>query len=169
MTTPDRLAMLAAIALLLASGSLWARSSDRRLPMDIDGGSADYSVDDNRPTIISGGVTITQGSLRITASRAEISMSGGDPSRAVLTGGPVKLSQQLDDGTPMNAVASRVDYDLKSEVVLFTGSVTIQQPRGSLAGDRVTYNMRSGQVASGGAAGGGRVKMRILPKSGGTP
>ena len=64
----------------------------------------------------------------------------------------------------MNAVASRVDYDLTSEVVVFTGSVSITQPRGSLAGERVSYNMRSGQVTSGGGQGSGRVKMRILPR-----
>ena len=39
------------------------------------------------------------------------------------------------------------------------------QQRGSLSGQRVVYNMKTGQVESGGGAGGGRVKMRILPKS----
>lgn len=164
MNALNKLAPLVAAALLLAPGAADARSSDRRQPMDIDGGSADYSLDDNRPTIISGGVTITQGTLRIQASRAEISMAGGDPSRAVLTGSPVRLSQQLDDGTPMSAVASRIDYDLRSEQVVFTGNVNINQPRGSLSGGRVTYNMKTGQVSSGGAESGGRVKMRILPR-----
>jgi lipopolysaccharide export system protein LptA len=69
----------------------------------------------------------------------------------------------------MSSVSNAADYDMKADVVVFSGSVSIQQPRGSLSGDRVTYNMRSGQVASGGAAGGGRVKMRILPKNAGTP
>lgn len=158
------LTLLAALAVLLTSGPASARSSDRRQPMDIDGGAAEYSVDDNRPTIISGGVTIRQGTLAIQAARAEITMRGGDPTRAVLTGSPVRLNQQLDDGTPMNAVAARVDYDLKSEVVVFTGGVSISQPRGSLSGERVTYNMRSGQVTSGGGQGSGRVKMRIQPR-----
>ena len=44
-------------------------------------------------------------------------------------------------------------------------NVDIQQPRGSLAGERVVYNMSTGQVTSGGQ-GNGRVKMRILPKTG---
>lgn len=164
MTTRNKFSAVVAVVLMVLSGAASARSADRRLPMDIDGGAAAYSTDSSVPTVISGGVTIEQGTLHIKAARAEISMSGGDPSRALLTGAPVNLTQQLDDGTPMSAVASRVDYDLKAEVVVFTGSVTIQQPRGTLTGDRVTYNMKSGQVASGGAAGGGRVKMRILPK-----
>jgi lipopolysaccharide export system protein LptA len=168
MNSSPRLAAFGAIALLLASGAAWSRSSDRNQPMDIDGGAAEYSVDDNRPTIISGGVTISQGTLRIQATRAEITMRGGDPVRAVLTGGPVRLSQQLDDGTPMNATAARVDYDLKGETVVFTGAVNITQPRGSLSGGRVTYNMRSGQVNTGSPESGGRVKMRILPRAAGS-
>jgi lipopolysaccharide export system protein LptA len=102
--------------------------------------------------------------LRINASRADITQRNGDPVRAVLTGSPVKLSQQLDNGTPMNAAASKVDYDLHADIVVFTGNVSIQQPSGSLSGQRVVYNMKTGQVTSGGQ-GSGRVKMRILPRN----
>jgi lipopolysaccharide export system protein LptA len=159
----------AVLVLALVAGAAAARTADRRQPIDIEGGSAVYSTDDSRPTVISGGVTITQGTLRITASTAEITMRNGEAVRAVLKGGPVRMNQQLDDGTPMSSISSSADYDMKADVVVFSGNVSIQQPRGSLSGDRVTYNMRSGQVASGGAAGGGRVKMRIQPKNTGTP
>ena len=47
---------------------------------------------------------------------------------------------------------------------MFTGNVSIAQQRGSLSGERVVYNLRTGQLESGGGTGGGRVKMRILPK-----
>ncbi|GAB6196520.1 lipopolysaccharide transport periplasmic protein LptA [Lysobacter xanthus] len=158
---------VAALALvaLLASTSAFARSSDRRQPMDIEGAAFDSSLSDNSVTVFTGGVTIRQGSLDIRATRAEVSRVNGDPSRAVLTGAPVRLSQQLDDGTPMSATAARVDYDLRTEIVVFTGGVNIQQPRGTLNGDKITYNMRNGQVAAGATAGGGRVKMRILPRN----
>ena len=155
--------------LLVACGAVAARSTDRRQPIDIEGGSAVYSTDDNRPTVLSGGVTITQGTLRITAGTAEITMRNGDPVRAVLRGGPVKMSQTLDDGTPMSSTSASADYDMKADVVVLVGGATVTQPRGTLNGERITYNMRTGQVASGGAAGGGRVRMRILPKNAGTP
>lgn len=164
MNAPRKLAGLAAITLLLVAGTVGARSSDRRQPMDIDGGYIDYSVDDARPTVITGGVQINQGTLKIQSARAEITLRGGEPVRAVLTGSPVRLSQQLDNGTPMNASAARVDYDLKSEVVVFTGGVSISQPRGSLSGERVVYNMSTGQVNTGSPQGGSRVKMRIMPR-----
>lgn len=154
------------LLLVLAAAPLTvqARSSDRGKPMEISADATDYVLDDRRPTVLSGNVSITQGTLDIRSSRAEITQRGGEPTRAVLTGGPVKLNQQLDDGTPMSATANRVDYDLTTEVVVFTGNVDIQQPRGSLSGDRVVYNMRTGQVQSGGK-GAGRVRMRILPRN----
>ena len=157
------LAILLAATLVAPTVAL-ARSSDRNKPMDIDAGASDYSLDDSRPTVLSGGVVITQGTLTINSSRAEITQRTGEPVRALLTGSPVRLTQQLDDGTPMSALANRIDYDLKTEIVIFTGNVSIQQPRGTLSGERVVYNMRSGQV-TGGGPGSGRVKMRIQPKA----
>jgi len=104
----------------------------------------------------------------VNAARAVINSRGGAISRVVLTGGPARLKQQLDDGTPMSAAASSIDYNLATEVVTFTGNVSIQQPRGTLSGERVIYNMRTGEVSSGGASA-GRVKMRIMPKSSQAP
>ncbi|WP_133500291.1 lipopolysaccharide transport periplasmic protein LptA [Cognatilysobacter terrigena] len=169
MKSRPSLAPVVALALLAFACNAFARSSDRRQPIDIEGGSAIYSTDDSKPTVLGGGVTITQGTLRITSANAEITMRNGEAVRAVLRGGPVKMSQQLDDGTPMSSTSATADYDMKADVVVLSGSVNVTQTRGTLSGDRVNYNMRTGQVASGAAAGGGRVKMRILPKNAGTP
>jgi lipopolysaccharide export system protein LptA len=132
--------------------------------MDIEAGRQSGTLDDRAPAVLSGGVHITQGSLDIKSSQAEISFANGDPSRAVFTGGPVVLKQLMDDGTPMNARANNVDYNLKTETVVFTGDVEIQQPRGSMSGQRMVYNLKTGNIDSGGE-GAGRVKMRILPRN----
>lgn len=161
---PASLLGLTLVMASLAPLPVLARSSDRNQPMDIDAGHSDYSLDDSRPTVLSGGVIITQGTLDIRSSTATITQQGGEPVRAVLIGAPVKLKQQLDNGAPFSAVANKVDYDLKGEVVVFTGKVTIEEPRGTLNGERVVYNMKTSQVTSGGE-GAGRVKMRIQPKT----
>jgi len=152
-----------AVGLALASPALWAKSSDRGQLMNIEAGSTNGSLDDRHPTVMSNGVTINQGSLQIEADTATITTRGGEPVRAVLTGRPVKLKQQLDDGTPMNATAGKVDYDLSTEVVTFSEKVNIQQPRGSLSGPRVVYNMKTGMVNSSSDSS-GRVKMTIQPR-----
>lgn len=153
-----------ALALAVAaSGMAVAKSSDRNQPMDIEADRSDCGLGDNASCTLVGNVAISQGTMRVAASRAVIHQAGGNPSRAVLTGG-VTLRQQLDDGGTINAKSAAVDYDMRSEVVTFTGDVSINQARGTLTGQRVVYNMRTGQVQSGGE-GSGRVKMRIMPKS----
>lgn len=154
------------IVALLASPLAMARKSDRDKPMDVTAGKQVGTLDDTTPTVLSGGVTIDQGTLHAEAARAEISTRGGEISRVVFSGSPARLKQQLDDGTPMNAVANKIDYNVSNETVVFTGNVSIKQPRGTLSGERVVYNMASGQVTSGGE-GNGRVSMRIMPKNAG--
>ena len=155
--------LLVAIA-LVASPLALARKSDRSQFMDVSAGKQVGTLDDSTPTVLSGGVVIDQGTLHAEATRAEISTRGGEISRVVFNGGPARLKQQLDDGTPMNAVANKIDYNVNNETVVFTGNVSIKQPRGTLSGERVVYNMASGQVTSGGE-GNGRVSMRIMPKN----
>jgi lipopolysaccharide export system protein LptA len=156
--------LLAALAAAFPVAGVLARSSDRQKPMDIEAGRQSGTLTGDSVNQLSGGVHITQGSLDITSSAATITLAGGDPTRAVFTGGPVALKQELDDGTPMSARADNVDYNLKTEIVVFTGNVSITNPRGSLSGQRVVYNLKTGNVESGGE-GSGKVKVRILPKS----
>ncbi len=156
--------LLAILAAALPVAGALARSSDRQKPMDIEAGRQSGTLTGDSVNQLSGGVHITQGSLDITSSGATITLAGGDPTRAVFTGGPVSLKQELDDGTPMSARADNVDYNLKTEIVVFTGNVSITNPRGSLSGQRVVYNLKTGNVESGGE-GSGKVKVRILPKS----
>ena len=51
-------------------------------------------------------------------------------------------------------------------MVVFTVDVSIRQPRGTLSGERIVYNLQTGRV-EGGGEGAGRVHMRILPRGGG--
>ena len=157
-----RAAAIAALVAAAFAAGAGARTSDRNQPMDIDAASSTCSLGANDSCTLTD-ATITQGSLRVVAARAIIEQSGGEPSRALMSGG-VTLRQTLDDGNQINATANNVDYNLKTEVVVFTGNVEIRQLRGTLNGQRVVYNMKTNQVESGGA-GNGRVKMRILPKS----
>lgn len=154
------------LALLMAgvASTAWARSNDRSQPMDAEANQNTCTLGDAGQCVMTGNVQINQGSLDISAAKATIFRAGGDISRALLSGSPVVLKQQMDDGTPMTAHASNVDYNLSTDVVIFTGDVMIQQPRGTMSGQRVLYNLKTGSVDSGGQ-GNGRVKMRILPRN----
>lgn len=153
---------IAAIALILV-GNASARDSDRNQPMDIDAGRQEGTLDGNSINVLSGGVVITQGTLDIRADRADIHQSGGEVVRAVLTGKQAVLKQQMDDGSPMTAKADRIDYAMTTDVIVLTGNYTITTPRGTTSGQRLTYDLKSGRVESGGDS--GRTKIRIIPKS----
>src|SRR3546814_12192483 len=76
------------------------------------------------------------------------------------------MKQQMDDGGWMNATASQIDYDQNRDTIVFSGNALVKQPgRGSISGERIIYNMGTGQVQSGAAAGGGRVHMPFAPKN----
>jgi lipopolysaccharide export system protein LptA len=156
----------AMVLALLATGfsvAAQASTNDRKLPMDIEAAHQICGFGANDTCTLTGKVSIAQGTLNVTAAKAIIEQSDGDPSRALLSGG-VTLRQAMDDGNQINAKSSNVDYNLKTQIVVFTGNVEIVQQRGTLNGQRVVYNMKTGQVESGGD-GNGRVKMHILPKS----
>ena len=163
--SPIRKTLLTAFALAMA-GSAWARSSDRNQAMTIDSNWQSCGLGENMSCELRGDIIINQGTLRINAVQGTINQANGRPSRARLTGG-VTMRQELDDGTPINTRSGSVDYDFNTEIIILTGNVEINQPRGNLRGERVVYNMKTGQVQSGGQEGGGRVRMTIQPKAGG--
>lgn len=159
------LALLAIVMAMASAAPAWARSTDRSKPINIDAGRQQGSTDESTPTVFSGGVHIVQGTLDIKSSAAELTVRNGDPTRAVFTGSQVVMKQEMDDGAPVTARADKVDYDLTTEIIVFTGNAYMENPRGSTAGPVITYNMKTGRIDSGGGGNGGRVKTTIMPKS----
>lgn len=157
---------LACMAACLAASGAMARTSDRNQPMNVESDTNTCMLDDTGQCTLTGNVVISQGTLDIRSGKAVIHRNGGEPSRAVITGSPAVMRQQMDDGSPMTARASTIDYDLRTEIITLTGNVNIEQPRGTMSGQRVVYDTKSGQVNSGGGQSGGRVKMTIQPKNG---
>lgn len=151
------------ILCLAASGPVLAKSTDRNQPMDIDADGTDALLGDDAVTTMIGNVRIRQGTLEVDADRAEIHRAGGDISQIVLTGAPTRLRQVSDTGEPIDARAQRIVYTRTSEIMLLTGAVVIEQPRGSLRGETLKYNLDTGRIEGGGDGQG--VSMRIMPKT----
>ena len=152
-------------ALLLAPSVVLAKSSDRNQPMSLDAGHQVGSLEGNGTITMSGGVIVQQGSLDIRSQTGVVTMKNNDITRVVFTGSPVTLKQQMEDGGMMNATANRIDYDLVNEIVTFTGNSTVKTAKGSNSGQKLVYNLRTGNMESGGD--GTRVKTVIQPRSAG--
>ncbi len=151
------------IALCALSAGAWARKSDRQKPMDVTADHSETSLADDGVSTLTGHVVAIQGTMIIHADKAVISKKDGDISLVVLTGNPVNLKQEDENGEQMTATSQRVDDDLIKNIAVFTGNAVIDQPtRGQMHGERIVYNIDAGQVTSGGD--GTRVSMHILPK-----
>jgi len=139
------------------------KSADRNQPMDVQADNTDAVMEDNSDSTLNGNVVITQGTLEIKSDRAIIHRRDGDIDKVTLTGSPVVMKQINDSGEPMNAQASTIVYTLSSDLILLSGNVIIEQPRGSMRGENVKYDLKTGRLNGGGD--GGRVSMRIMPKN----
>ena len=151
------------LAAAVAAGPALAKSTDRQQPMDLSAANMDALLSADSVSTLEGSVTIRQGSLEVDADRAEIHRKAGEIDRIVLTGSPARLRQLSDQGEPMDATAAQVVYTLSSDVMVLTGNVVITQPRGTLRGETVKYDINTGRIDGGGD--GARVSMRILPKN----
>ncbi len=147
-----------------------AKTSDRNAAMDVAADRTDATLGDDSDSVLAGNVVITQGTLQVHADKAVIHRKGGDITQVELTGAPATLKQVADNGDPMNARASVIVYTLNSDLIVLTGGVVVEQTRGTLRGETIKYDLKTGHLDGGGD--GNRVQMRILPKNmaaGGTP
>ncbi|MEG3791695.1 lipopolysaccharide transport periplasmic protein LptA [Lysobacter sp. CCNWLW3] len=160
---PAKPQVLCLVLALLAATAAHARSSDRNQPMDVGADHSNCSVaSDTGPCLLTGNVKIVQGTLVINAAKADIKRADGDISYVTLTGSQVTLKQQLDDGSPFNGRANKVDYDMPKDTVILTGNAYVDKAGDTIKSERIVYNMKTGQIESGGT--GGRVNLRLQPK-----
>ena len=139
-----------------------ARSSDRQLPMDMSADAGDAVLADDGESTISGNVLITQGTLRLEADKAVITRSKGVTSKVTLLGSPVRMQQMNDQNELMKASARQIVYLISAEQLSLTGGVVVDQPRGSMRGETIRYDLATGRMTAGGD--GTRIQMRLEPQ-----
>lgn len=148
-------------ALAVAAGAD-AKTSDRQLPMDMSADAGDAVLTDDGESTISGNVLITQGTLRLEADKAVITRSKGVTSKVTLVGNPVRMQQMNDQNELMKASARQIVYLISAEQLSLTGGVAVDQPRGSMRGETIRYDLATGRMTAGGD--GTRIQMRLEPK-----
>lgn len=156
-----------AAALALTTFSAAALESDRDQPMDIQAVDSDTDLNSGVLKLI-GNVSITQGSLRIEAETGEVHQpeQAAAVTRVILEGSPACLEQDLDNAAgKMRACSRKIDYDRQNDSVVLTGNVRITEPRGTLTGERVTYNIAEGRVQGQSGGGESRVRFVIPPRA----
>ncbi|MEO8531701.1 MAG: LptA/OstA family protein [Deltaproteobacteria bacterium] len=116
---------------------------DPSLPVEIN--AAELSVDQtDNSAIFSGGVTVTQGEVKLTADTIRVVYA------PAVEGQPAKVSQlEAGGGVTLNsgeavATAEKAIYDINTGNVVMTGGISLLQGPTSVTGDRMTVNLTSG-------------------------
>lgn len=131
--------------------------------------------------VYEGNVILTQGTLKIEASRLTLIRNDDKLEKAVAEGQPARYQQQMAADKPLTrAQGKRIDYFATQREVRVKGSARLEQEGNLFTGDLLTYDMTAETVsASGGqpatssseASSGdgetspGRIRMVIQPQS----
>lgn len=165
--------MMSTFLLATFSQASQAAPVDADKPVTIEANSAQMD-DQNGLSIYSGNVTITQGSLQITAEKVTAYHEGNGMSKIIADGNPAHY-EQADNGKdgPVNASANTIDYLTDQRKIILTGNAKLEQQGNTVQGQKITYDMQrktgSASSSSGAQKENGRVKMIFQPKSSSTP
>ncbi len=170
----------ASLALLTAPAR--AERADRLQPMVVESdGRQAASVDLSRKvTVLSGNVTITQGSLLIRAEKVEVREES--PGRFVAQAKgtqtqPTRFHQRRDRPEEViEAEADRVEYDSSAERVRFVGDAKLRILRAGVVSDEanaavITYDQKADTLVFEGGAPtstapqGGRARLVFTPRA----
>lgn len=119
-------------------------------------------------TVMTGSVSVRQGSLDIRADRAEFHGPLETLNRLVVEGAPATLHQALEQREgDLDARARRIEYDLVEGQLVLTGNAEVNQGNRHLSGERIRYDLGRDRVIAEGDTepGGERVRIRIDPET----
>lgn len=126
--------------------------------------------DANRTSTFEGSVVITQGTMRMTASKVTVKEDADRHKIYVASGSPVTFRQKRDkveewvDGT-----AERAEFDDRNDVLRLYNRARVKSNQNEITGDFISYDMKrevaevSGAPPGKQAAPNSRVKVIILP------
>lgn len=137
------IAKLTILSLLVAPLSALALKSDANKPLNIESNSQALDLNTNTVTF-SGNVVVTQGTLKLNASRVIIKRLGDSKSRKELItayGSPVTFQQEMDNGKLLKGKANRASYNTVAENLTLTGDAELTQESSSIKGQKIIYNV----------------------------
>ena len=135
-------------SLLLLSQSAWGLESDRSQPIHI---KADRITVNEKQGVsfYQGNVQFTQGSLRVNGDEVTVFLQDDTLSKVIVIGNPATLLQQTDHRQePVDAKATRMEYDAKKEIVYLIENAEVQQGLNSFAGNYIEYDTRYSVVSA---------------------
>ncbi|MFC3913731.1 lipopolysaccharide transport periplasmic protein LptA [Pseudaeromonas sharmana] len=151
------------LALSLLTTSIEAKQSDYQQPIQVDSQRQLAELGSDKVSFLDD-VVITQGSIRITASKVEVIRHGQKGAEEMIAyGSPATFYQILDNGKPVEAQAKQLSYKLKEKLVILSGKAHLKQEDSQVSGDTIRYDIQKQQMAAESSGKGSRVKTIFLP------
>ena len=151
-------------ALLLATLPLQpAIGSDERINVEARDSETEARTGITR---LIGDVIITRGPMRVEADHGIVRYEENQLSELELTGEPCVWQDRLEDGTEVSGEASRIDFDIASNSIRFSGNAFVRHPQGDVTGDVLTYNLDTETLSATSTEEESRVRYVIEPGSG---
>lgn len=165
-------------ASLLFTTNIWALSTDKDQPIEIEADNADLD-NEKGVTIYRGNVVLIQGTVRMTGDTMTVYFKDDELDTLIMEGQPARYRQLPDDSEIYDeAEALRMEYyELKSLVILID-KASFKQEGLSFSGNRIEYDTEHSKVKARGSvkqqngtgnssasgSSGGRVKIILKPK-----
>ncbi len=162
--------VLPLLACALASASAFAERADREKEIVV--GADHLTADDaNRTSTFEGTVIVTQGTMRITASKVTVKEDAQRHKYYVANGAPVTFRQKRDKVDEwVEGFAERAEFDDRNDILKLFNRAKVKSNQNEITGDFISYDMNRELAEVSGAPPGttpprntGRVKVIILP------
>ncbi|HXN15597.1 MAG TPA: lipopolysaccharide transport periplasmic protein LptA [Usitatibacter sp.] len=158
-----------AAALVILAGAAGAERADREKEIVV--GADHLTADDaNHTSTFEGSVVVTQGTMRITASKVTVKEDAERHKYYVASGAPVTFRQKRDRVDEwVEGFAERAEFDDRNDVLRLFKRARVKSNQNEIAGDFISYDMRRDLAEVSGAPPGSvapnasRVKVIILP------
>ena len=156
-------------ALAFASPAALAERADREKEIVV--GADRLTADDaNRTSTFEGSVVITQGTMRMTASKVTVREDRDRHKFYTAVGTPVTFRQKRDKVDEwVEGTAERAEFDDRNDVLKLYNRARVRSNQNEITGDFISYDMRRELAEVSGAPPGkapptnGRVKVIITP------
>jgi lipopolysaccharide export system protein LptA len=131
------------MAALSLNAHCFGEKADRKQKVNIN--SIDFEGDQGKGVYkLSRNVSVTQGTLKITADKADIRTTEDEQYIAVLTAKPVCFRQRTDNGNWAQGVAERVEYDSARGIVELFGNAIMFVGDDETRANYIIYNTQLG-------------------------
>lgn len=146
--------LLAITALLMSTPqALWALSSDREQPADIEADNIEFDLQKGT-RVFTNNVLAVQGTLRIKADKLVAQYADGELENVQAWGSFARFKQR-PDGKPndVEGWAKQIVVNQKTNLLTLTGEAALRQGGDTARGEEIIYNMATDRLqVRGGAA-----------------